>query len=91
MGSKFFGPVTVRLIAYLAWYVEQVPENNNFEVYLDALEESFIVVLNADSSVWVPVLYANLLNNTRIPLVMTNNEQLIRGGLNFQVQAIVGM
>jgi hypothetical protein len=91
-GSRFHGVVNLDVIAYVAWYESGEPEDSNYEALLDALEESFLFVLNSNCDAWQPVLYENLLDvRDRSPLELTNSDTLLRRSVRFALQAVISV
>lgn len=90
MGMRFFGEVTVEILAYLAWYNQQTPSDSDFEAHMDALEEAFFFALNSDVTKWYPAVYENTLDvQDRSPIVSINSDQLLRRCLRLDLTAIV--
>jgi hypothetical protein len=93
-GSRVLGMIgsvmaSIEIQAFLGWSPESKPANNDFESPIDALEESFVRVLNRDSSLWhSPVLYRNDLNvRERFPVTKAHNGEILRTGLRLNLSA----
>jgi hypothetical protein len=90
-GYVFWGPVTLDIRGYIAWSRISLPDGNDFETHLDALEEALLAVLNSDPQSWQPVLYANTVDFSRTDLKMTNNGELFRRCLQATVTTRVSI
>lgn len=89
-GSLFHGEVVLEANVFIAWPTIQGPAGNNFETHLDALELSFLTVLNNPDADWLPAVFSNVLDfPKRFPLTLCNQDQLLRRGLQVRLAATV--
>jgi hypothetical protein len=88
--NKFTGIVNLEILSYLAWPLDEPPDNNDFETPLDALEESFLAVTNRDTDLFQsPILYRGELTiQERIPVSILHEPDLFRCGLRLSFRAL---